>query len=105
MKQTSKRMVSIGLALLFVVIALLVFFNLIQPEYATLQDLKGKVVGEEDLLALETKAVEQVQKLVNDFKNKTQDNASVALAMPSNADLAGALAQIYGLAQNTGIAV
>ena len=103
MKQTSKRLLSIGVAIIGIIGALIVFFNLVQPEYANMEDLKGQAAGRQDLLTSEGQAVKQVQQLVSSYKSGS--NAKVALAVPTGQDLAGALTQIYGLAQNTGIAI
>jgi len=105
MKQTSKRLVSIIFALLFVVVSLVIFFDLIQPEYANVTDLKSKAAGERQFLASASQAATQVQQLISTYKSQSQNVQMLALAMPTGEDLAGALTQIYGIAQSTGVTV
>ena len=105
MKQTSKRLVSILGSLGLVVIALVVFFDIVQPEYDTIAQTKGTIVGENAILQTETQAVTAAQKVISEYQNDSAGQAAVNLALPGKEDLAGALAQVYGLAQNNGIVV
>ncbi len=105
MKQTSKRLASIGLALVFLIVALVLLFDLVQPEYANFQTLKGQLAGRQAFLDSETTAVAQAQTLISQYQGQNASEQTATLAMPTGEDLAGALAQIYGLAQNSGVAV
>lgn len=92
-------------ALFFVVGALLVFFELIQPAYTGLQAKKGRQVSSQGLLDQEQRVVDQAKKLLSQYDNVSQAQSNLGLAMPSGPNLASALAQIYGIAQNNGMAV
>ena len=105
MKQTSKRLTSIIVALVCIVAALIVLFDLVQPEYGNVVSLKSQLAGEQSLLATEQAAVSNVNQSLKNYANESQAAQSVALAVPNNEDPAGALAQIYGLAQANGIAI
>jgi hypothetical protein len=105
MKQSSKRLVSLALAFFFIIASLVLLFDLIQPGYAALTDTKSQVAGEQAFLADETKAVAQAQTLLTTYNNQGQGGQNVALAMPPTEDQAGALAQIYGIAQNSGLTI
>ncbi|HVO28539.1 MAG TPA: hypothetical protein VMT81_00970 [Candidatus Paceibacterota bacterium] len=105
MTQSSKRLASIVVALLLVAGALVFLFELIQPEYAGMEAIKGKIESEQELLASEQQAVAQAQQLLTQFQNESQSENSVSLAVPNGEDLAGALAQIYGLAANSNITI
>lgn len=105
MKQSSKRMASIGVALVLVIVALVVFFNMIQPEYGNVQSIKAQVMGEAALLDRVSHSVDQVKQLVGNYQSQSAGASSVALAMPTGADLAGAIEQIYGIAQANGIGI
>ena len=106
MKQTSKNMVSVLIALGLVIVALVMFFDMIQPEYAQVMQTKGQITAENQLYANEQSAVATAKKVIAEFQSQ-QDSGetSVALALPTQEDVAGAVAQIYGLAQNNGILV
>jgi Tfp pilus assembly protein PilO len=105
MKQNSKRLTSILLALGFVVIALVALFDLIQPAYANMMMTKGQIAGAQSFLTTEKTAVAQAQQLISQYQNQSQSSQSTMLALPSGPDAAGAVAQIYGLAQNNNITI
>lgn len=105
MKQSSKRFMSMLLSLAFIVGAFLVFFELIQPSYTDLSTLKGQRLSAEQFLANEQQIVAQVKKLVVQSQGDQTAAQNLALAMPSGPDVAGALAQVYGIAGNNGVAI
>ncbi len=105
MKQTSKRFASMMLALGFIVASFIIFFDLIQPTYRDLTTLKGKQLSDENFLSSEKNIVAQVKKLVSQYESDTQMQTSLAQAMPSGPDVAGALAQVYGIAQNNSVTI
>ena len=85
--------------------ALLVYFDLIQPVYGDLQTKKGKQLSSQDFLISEQTVVSQAKKLISQYDSASQAQGSLGLAMPSGPDIAGALAQIYGIAQNNAFTV
>lgn len=105
MKQNSKRLVSIVLALLFLILALVLFFDLVEPTYSNLETTKGQLIGEQTFLATESQAVTQAQQLIAEYQNESQGEQDAALAMPTGPDIAGALAQAYGIAQSNDVAI
>jgi len=104
MRQSSKRLWSILLAFLFVVAAFICFFDLVQPEYQNVESLRSQQLGEAAYLASQTTLVKQAQTVLNTYQN-AQGTTNIDLAMPSGADVAGALAQIQGIATNNGITI
>ena len=107
MKTSSKRLLSIILSLLLVVVAFIIFFDLIDPEYANIQQTKGQIVGENGVYQTESQAVAAAQKVISEYQQQeqSQGGGTIALALPTDEDLAGAIAQIYGLAENNGLLV
>jgi Tfp pilus assembly protein PilO len=103
MKQSSKRFTSMLLALLFVVAALVIFFDLIQPAYTDLKTKKGQQLSDESILSEEQHVVDQAKNLLAQYQNEAQQQETLALAMPSGPNAASALAQVYGIAQNNGV--
>lgn len=93
------------LALIFLVAAFLVFFDMVQPAYGDLQTLKGKQLSMENFLQNEQTEVNQAKQLISQYQGESQAQQNLALAMPSGPSVAGALAQIYGIAQNNNIAL
>lgn len=90
-------------ALIFVLGAFFCFFNLVEPAYSSVQDLRGKQIGEENYLKTQTALVNQTQKSINSFEN--QGSTNVGLVLPSGQDAAGALAQVEGIAAANSILI
>ncbi len=105
MNQSSKRLFSAFLGFLFLIAAVVAFFDLVQPEYNAAKNLQSQQIGEQNYLTTQTATVKQVQTVLNAYQNDAQNATNVNLAMPSGEDVAGALAQIQGIAENTGIAI
>jgi hypothetical protein len=105
MKSTTKRLSSTFLALLILVIAAIAFFELVQPEYATFITLKGNAVSAQQFLVSEQKLVTQAQSVLDSYQSQSAGTQAVNLAMPIGQDSSNAIAQIYGLATNSGLVV
>jgi len=104
MKQNSKRLITLLLALGLVVVSLVVFFDLIQPAYATLLQTKGQVAAENGIYQTESQAVTAAQNVISEFQQQ-ESSGTIALVLPTTEDVAGTVAQLYGLAQNNNITI
>lgn len=93
------------LALALLIASLLAFFDLIQPTYADLQTKKGTELASKNFLATEQRTVDQAKDLLAQFQTESQAQDNLSLAMPSGPNVAGALAQLYGIAQNNSVAI
>jgi hypothetical protein len=105
MKQTTKRLSSTLIALLLLVAAIVVFFDVIEPEYANVQSLRGQEESEQALLVSEQQLAKQAQGIVSTYQSQSAQAQEVGLAMPIGQDNSEALAQIYGIAANSGITI
>ncbi len=105
MKQTTKRLSSTLIALLLIVAAIVVFFDVIEPEYANVQSLRGQEESEQALLVSEQQLAKQAQGIVSTYQSQSAQAQEVGLAMPIGQDNSEALAQIYGIAANSGITI
>lgn len=105
MKQTTKRLSSTLIALLLLVAAFVVYFDLIQPEYGVVEALRGQEESQQALLASEQALVKQVNGIVSDYQSQSAQAQEVSLAMPIGTDTSEALAQLYGIAANSGLAI
>ena len=105
MKQETKRLSSIIIAALIIAGALVVYFEFIVPAYTDLQTVKGQEESETALYTNETQIVSQVKSLLSTYQNDASSSQSVEMALPVGPDVSGALAQIYGIAANTGVTV
>jgi len=105
MKQESKRLSSIIIAALIAAAALVVYFEFIVPAYTNIQTLKGQTESEVAAYANQKQIVKDVNSLLTEYESNTSSSQLVALALPVGQDISGALAQIYGIASNTGVTV
>jgi hypothetical protein len=105
MKQTTKRLSSTIIALLFIIAVFVIFFDLIEPEYATVQSLRGQEESEQVLLATEQNLVKQVQGIISTYQSQSSQVQEVGLAMPVGQDSSEAVAQVYGIAANSGLTI
>lgn len=103
MKQTTKRFLSLILGLVFLVGALVVFFEFVQPAYEDAQAIKSQQFSLRNFLDNEGATIKQVKDLISAYQGQGEVQQAVSLALPTTEDLAGAIAQLYGLAQNNGL--
>ncbi len=99
MRQSTKRLLSSALALIFIVAAFIIFFSLIKPVYEDAQRMKGEEMSRKLFVDNQKKVVEKIKKLINDYKGEEKIQEVASLVLPSNPDVAGALAQINNLAK------
>jgi Tfp pilus assembly protein PilO len=97
MKQSTKKLISMLVALAFLIAAFVFYFDFVSPAYSDIQALKGKELSEQNFFSQESNTITQVQKLIATYKNESQEQATVELALPSGQNVSGALAQIYGI--------
>jgi len=93
------------IALLFLAAAFVVFFDLVQPSYGTMEDSRSKLIGEQESFATEKALVSQAKSLIAAFASGNGQQPNVALAIPTGEDVAGALAQVEGIAQNDNVSI
>lgn len=91
------------LGLLLVLSSLLVYFELIQPAFDAAQQTKAQKNSLQTFLDGERVVVQRVQKLMNSYEGQLEIQRVVSDVLPADKDVAGALAQLYGLAQNNGL--
>lgn len=105
MRLSTKRILSIGFALIFLIAGLMVFFSLASPEFEKVALLRGEVTAKETLFATQTSVVKQVQKLIEDFKNVAQLRETVSRAVPQGVDTIGAMRQIDAIGRANNVMV
>lgn len=99
MKQFTKRLLSSVIAIIFIVAAFVVFFNLVRPAYDSVQKMRGEQLSRARFIEDEKAIIGQVKKLVDDYRGEEKIQELVSLVLPLRADAAGALMQLSGLAE------
>lgn len=99
MRPSTKRILSIGLAFLFLIGALVVYQNLIRPVGETVNKKRATVDSKESLFQKQSQAVSQAQDLIGRFKNMANLEETVSLVLPNNPQITQALSQIEAIAR------
>jgi len=97
MRQSTKRLINMFGALILVVAAFVVFFNFTKSVYQEIQELKGEAFTLQDFIDSQKDAINQVEKLSNTYKNRTQFQEAISESFSSNPKLSEAIAQLDGL--------
>lgn len=103
MKQETKRLSSIIIAAAILAVALVIYFAFIVPAYANLETVKGQEESEMTLYSNEHQIVTQGKTLLSTYESDASSTQVVDMALPVGQNVAGALAQIYGIAINSGV--
>lgn len=105
MKQTSSKLSGIILAFLLVILAAIGFFEFVRPAYANLMTLKGTAAAARSSLAADQTLAKKAQSVLADYSSQSTSMQAINLALPQGPNTAEALAQIYGVAQASGLSI
>lgn len=100
LKPATKRLLSLVLALFFLLGAAVVYFEFVRGEYEALQKQKSEALSRERLVQSQREAVAQVRALIEAYQGEASLQEQVSLALPTSPEAARALADLNGLAQN-----
>ncbi|MEK7608832.1 MAG: hypothetical protein AAB495_04605 [Patescibacteria group bacterium] len=99
MKQSTKRLISFAVALVFIFGALFIFSSLIRPVYSEALERKSRLFSQEELLKNQKAAVDQVKALINTYKGEGSFAEVAAIALPNTKQEAEAIHQVTELAR------
>lgn len=105
MRASTKRILSIGIALVFFIGAVVVYQNLIGPEGAVIMEKRGIVTAKANLFEGQQQAVTEVQGLISQFQNLKSLQESVSLSMPDGQKTTLALSQIEAIARSSNVTI
>ena len=91
----------VGLA--FIVGAMMLYFNFIRPAYGDSQEIKSRQLGQRLFLTEQQDTIRKVQALISEYQTQLLAQEAVSLALPTKEDVGGGLAQLYGIARNSGL--
>lgn len=101
--QVTKRLVSIGGGALLVFGAIVIYVFLIQPIDKDTQEMHALLLSQEVLLETQKSAIEQAEKLIKEYEGERRLQDVVSEALPEDKEVASAVAQIGGLAAQSGL--
>ncbi len=105
MKPSTQRFLSAILAIVLLVASFIIFFDIIQPAYGNLEALKGKLAGEQSLLATESSTLSSLAGVIAKYNTQASSQDAVNATFPNGQNIAGAVAQMVGIAQANSIAI
>ena len=104
MKQTTKRFASLIVSLLLILGAFIVIVDLVVPAYGEAQRAKADLLSRQAFIEEQRSTIGEVKKLIASYEGQIEVQEQVSLALPSHQDVAGALAQLSGIAQTSFLA-
>ncbi len=105
MRPSSKRIVSILLALLFFVAAIVFYSTFIRKEFADIQKLRGEQAAKNQVLAEQQNAVTQIKALLQQYGGIAQLQETLSSALPQGEDLANVFSQFNAIAANNKVSI
>lgn len=105
MRPSSKRLTSIGLALIIFIVAFVFYSALIKKEFTSIQQLRGEVGAKTQLLVEQQNAVSQIRSLLQQYEGVAQLQQTISLSLPQEEDLASVVAQFNAIANNGGVSI
>lgn len=105
MKPTSKRILFILLALIFLVASVVVYSSFIQSAYSQVVALRGELVSKQMTYQQLTETFNKIQSLITEFQNQGDVQRQTSLILPKSMDASYLVGQIVGLAEANGISV
>jgi Tfp pilus assembly protein PilO len=98
MRPSTYRLLSILGSLAFLIGAIIVYTNLVQPAYSDVQTLRGKKAALQDTIAQDKQAVATVNNLVGQYQNLSQLRDSISNILPTEERVPEAVYQLQGIA-------
>lgn len=98
MRASTKRVLSILLAVTFFIASLVLYSSFISGVYESTQRLRGEIATRTKLVKDQEAAVRQVQKIIAEFQGVARLTDTLNLSLPPQQQLPQALNQIRGIA-------
>lgn len=98
MRQSFKRLMSSVLALVFVVAAFGVYFNLVQPKYNDIMSERGELASLTGSIDAQRSTLKTVGELVVKYEQSQDARDQISFALPTDPKASEALAQLNGIA-------
>ena len=105
MKASTKRALSLILAMGLIVASVAVFAVLIKPEYQNIQNLRAILYSKTGMVEVEQKAIGQVQNLIADYKGTAKLGEQLSLALPTEESVSSVMSQLNAIAQLNNILI
>ncbi len=105
MKASSKRFLSILVAILLFVASIFVYSSLIRPAYTDIKNLRAELESKSDIFTKNDASIKQVKKLLTEYQDITQIQQTISLILPLEQNVSVGVNQINGLARFNNLTV
>lgn len=105
MRASSKRILSILLAGLFLIGLIVVATSLTKPAFDGVVEKKAELFSKQELYNNQKGAIDEVQGLLNKFQEASRVREVINMAVPLEEDITNALNQIDAIARTAGVKV
>ncbi|GIW65310.1 MAG: hypothetical protein KatS3mg093_289 [Candidatus Parcubacteria bacterium] len=103
MRSSTKRILSAGLSLIFLLIALIFFIYFVKPVYSEIQSLRIELFKKQSLVNNQKSLIEQFKNLNQDYETQKKNQEIFSLILPQSVSAGEALVQISGLLTNNNL--
>lgn len=105
MRVSTKRILSIGFAFLFIVGTFFVYSIFIRPEIENVSKLRGEASAKENVFLNQQEAVDQVESLMTQIQGSEQLREVVSLAIPVRENTTQAMNQLNAVVRTSNVAL
>lgn len=101
MKQSSKRLISSLLGIVFLAGSFVVFTNMILPTMSEIDKIRAQEAAREDFVSVQKNVIEKMNQTLQNMTSDEQ--AVVQTALPSDPDMASSVSELSALLQASGL--
>ena len=99
MKASTKRFLSILLAILMFIASLFIYSTLIRPAYSEIKSLRAEIAGRLELISKNEVSIQQVKKLLTEYQDIARVQETISLILPLEQNTSQGVNQINGLSK------
>jgi len=103
MKYTAKRNLSLSLSVIFLVLALIVFFVWDWPSFKAVGELNKKINQEQTQYNNQYQAVQIAKSIIDQYKSLINVSQTVSLSIPRDPEIQNLLAQVDNITTQSGL--
>ncbi len=103
MRGSTKRVISVAIAMFLFIGALLVYASFIKPAYVNIKEMRAELAAQETIKNQLKLAVEQIQRLLAEYQDVGLLQETTSAILPTGQALPQAMAQLTGLAENNAL--
>ena len=103
MTSSAKRLSVVLISTLLIIGSAVVLFTLILPEVKNVQQLRGKRASLASVVSEEKSTVENVSRLLNEYKSISDIQKSLSSTLPPSESISSLMNQLNGIAETSGV--